>query len=412
MCAIVYASMALDRDQTARELMESMVSSSQWPGEGNENFVLAMHDALGPHGLGMRQSPDPDFRNRILLEVDIGDSSGEQLLVTTSHCDVVGVNGQQWDAGLDPGKVTEKDGWLIGRGTCDTHGSGVSMLLAGLREDVRGCLMRAGKKVTLLFTYDEEETSPELSMRGARMAAGVLPGSCRLVHATNYIAGEPTEIDGRITPMRAHKGRLLGRFDINAPGARHVAEIGPNALMDGVAVIGDVEKFARYLRDESNPDPSADIFNPPYSTIQVTAGELKGGDYSTAPSNVAFFFDMRTVPGDHEKRAKQLARILDTRKGKLGESHLTWKILKNGLGSETLADAWIVKIAEQATGQPARGFNGGDEGRIFRNELAMKGVTLGPGSLEFAHMANERVKIESLFRAADLYAEIFLRVVE
>jgi acetylornithine deacetylase/succinyl-diaminopimelate desuccinylase-like protein len=92
----------------------------------------------------------------------------------------------------------------------------------------------------------------------------------------------------------------------------------------------------------------------------------------------------------------------------LGET-VTIEIIKDGEGSMTPPEADIVRIAEDVTGQAARGFNGGDEGRIFRNSAAMQGVTMGPGDLAYAHQPDERIRIASIFAGADAYADMYLR---
>lgn len=156
----------------ARELMGAMVEHSQRPGDGNQAFVEAITDILKKYPLACATHADPVYGNRSILAVDIGDPDGEQTLATVSHSDVVGVDGQHWSG--NPWKLAETDELWVGRGTCDTHGTGVSMLLAGLRPGVQELLMKVRKKVTVVFTYDEEATSAEFSMRGARMAAGLL----------------------------------------------------------------------------------------------------------------------------------------------------------------------------------------------------------------------------------------------
>ncbi len=389
----------------ARELMSVMIENSQQPGEGNEAFIQSMSDILQRYPLPFTVHRDPMYTNRAALAVDIGDPEDEQVLAAVSHSDVVGVEGQHWTT--VPWKLKETDDEWFGRGTCDTHGTGVSMLLAGLDPDIQQKLRSVRKKVTVVFTYDEEATSPEFSMRGARLAAGLL-GNPKIITADRFIAGEPTELDGKITPMRAHKGRFLAHFNVTAPHAGHVSNTSQNALMAGSTIVHEISEYARMLHYGSAADVEAQIYNPPFSTAQVSAADVKKGDYSTAPDFARFTIDMRTLPFVHRERVDQVIDLVRSQHLQNGEQ-VTLEIVKDGEGSMTPADADIVKIAEGATGRQARGFNGGDEGRIFRNSANMQGVTMGPGDLVYAHQPDERIRIASIFEGSKLYRQMYLQ---
>lgn len=389
----------------ARELMSVMVENSQRPSEGNEAFMQSMTDILKQHPLPFSVHADPVYKNRAVLAVDIGDPQGQQILASVSHSDVVGVDDQHWSS--SPWKLHETDDMWFGRGTCDTHGTGVSMLLAGLRPDVQQQLMDVRKKITIVFTYDEEATSLEFSMRGARLAAGLL-GTDPVITAKNFIAGEPTELDGKITPMRAHKGRFLAHFKVHAPHAGHVSNTHQNALMAGASIVHEIAEYSRMLHYGSKRDIEAQIFDPAYSTAQVSAGDVKKADFSTAPEHARFTVDMRTLPFVHRLRVEEIIDLMTSQILPNGEK-VTLEIVKDGEGSMTPTDTDIVKISEESTGKQARGFNGGDEGRIFRNSAGMQGVTMGPGDLVYAHQPDERILIASIFTGAEIYRRMFLR---
>ncbi len=389
----------------ARELMSVMIENSQRPGDGNEAFIQAMTEILKQYPLPFTVHQDPMYSNRAALAVDIGDPEDEQVLAAVSHSDVVGVEGQHWST--VPWKLTVEDDEWFGRGTCDTHGTGVSMLLAGLDPDIQQKLRSVRKKVTVVFTYDEEATSSEFSMRGARLAAGLL-GNPKIITANRFIAGEPTELDGKITPMRAHKGRFLAHFNISAPHAGHVSNTSQNALMAGSSIVHEISEYARMLHYGRAVDLEAQIYNPPFSTAQVSAADVKKGDFSTAPDSARFTIDMRTLPFVHRERVDQMIDLVRSQHLQNGEQ-VTLEIVKDGEGSMTPADADIVKIAEGATGRQARGFNGGDEGRIFRNSANMQGVTMGPGDLVYAHQPDERIRIASIFEGSKLYRQMYLQ---
>lgn len=394
--------------ETARDLMEVMVQHSQKPGEGNTPFVDAVAEAIDNMGFHIRTVEDPKFPNKSLLIAEAGDPEGEQTLTAISHSDVVGVEDQEWQ--FNPWKLHEEQGKWFGRGTCDTHGSGVAMLLAAAMPEVQETLGQANKKVSIVFTYDEEATSPELSMRGARLAAGVL-GPTAVAESKYFIAGEPTEKGGKVVPMRGHKGRWLAHFAVNVDHSGHVSELVQNAFMSGASIVQEIGSYAKMIRLGSSTDEEARIYQPPHSTIQVSAADVKSGDYSTTPSKARFTVDMRTLPDAHEQRVKEMIDLIVGTRWEPGTT-VKLEVLKDADGSLTPEDSPIVKIAEEATGYTARGFNGGDEGRIMRLMAHKEGVTLGPGELGFAHMPDEQVNIQSIFEVAKIYSMLFRKSVE
>lgn len=393
----------------AKDMMELMVRTSQRPEEGNQHFVESLSGYFESAGISHRSVVDPVYTDRSLLIADFGDPEADQSVAAISHSDVVGVGGQDWEH--NPWELHEEDGKWFGRGVCDTHGSGVAMLLAGMRPDIQKILEDSGKKVSVIFTYDEEAISEEFSMRGARMAAGLL-GEDPVVTGDYFIAGEPTEIDGKITPMRGHKGRFLASFLVNVAHSGHVSDIVQNALMSGANIVHELGHYSRMMKYGSGHDDEAQIFNPPHTTLQVSAADVKSGDFSTTPSKAKFTLDMRTLPYVHDLRVEEVCDLITNKAFQIEGAEVELEIIKDAVGSLTPIDSPIVSIAEAASGQASRGFNGGDEGRIMRTQAGLDGVTLGPGKLSFAHMPNEQIDIDSIFNAADIYGKLFAKIVE
>lgn len=395
-----------DYEET-HQLMDLMVRTSQWPGDGNTEFVDQVGGYLSNQGWVVQQTQDPEMSNRSLLTVEVGDPKGEQILATISHSDVVGIDGQVWQH--DPRQLTEVDETWFGRGVCDTHGSGVAMLLAGNMDEVKEALTQAGKRVSIVFTYDEEATSAELSMRGARLAVGDF-GAKAVVDTKYFIAGEPTEIDGKIRAMRSHKGRWLAHFTVTVDHSGHVSDNVQNALTEAIEIVQELKHYGRTLQLGSSQDKEATPYNPPHSTVQVSAADVKSGDFSTTPKTVRFTVDMRTLPDIHDLRALEVADLIRTTL-KDPHTHVELEVVKDAPGSITQLDSPIVRAAYDITGGEVLGFNGGDEGRILRLKAGMEGVTVGPGSLQYAHMPNEQIDPRSIWRAKDVYKQLFLRAI-
>jgi acetylornithine deacetylase/succinyl-diaminopimelate desuccinylase-like protein len=292
------------------------------------------------------------------------------------------------------------------------------MLLAAARPEVRRTLEEANTRASIIFTYDEEATTPELSMRGARLAVGALGGRA-VAESRYFIAGEPTQeymaltqSYGPILPMRAHKGRFLADFSVHVSNPGHVSELVQNAFMSGMGIVRDIGEFDFAGISKRDGLREAHIFSPAHSTAQVSAGRIKEGDFSISPSDAGFVMDMRTIPAEHEELVEKISALIKEGVSEEGVSVLL-TTLKNAPGSSTSEDSPIVLASQEAVGGfPARGFNGGDEGRIFRLDGGKEGITLGPGSLKYAHQPNEQVPIRSVFDAADIYARLFASAVE
>jgi acetylornithine deacetylase len=391
--------------EVGRDLMDIMVTHSQRPGDGNQAFVNNVADYATGLGLNTRTVADPDYADRSLLVVDVGDPEGEQKLAVVSHADVVGVEDQAWET--DPWTLHEADDTWFGRGTCDTHGSGVAMLLAANREEISKNLEAAGARVSIIFTYDEEAQSSDMSYRGARLAAGLL-GNEPIATAPYYIAGEPTEFDGNMVAMRSHKGRWLAHYVVRSEQAGHAANDVQNALATGCDVAHRIGQYAALMRDTNYDSETDGLFAPPYSTAQITAADVKKADLSTTPDYARFTVDMRTIPSEHERRARDIIKLFHGLKLAEGLT-LNVEMVDEFPGTVTRGDSPIVLAAERATGHEARGFSGGDEGEVFRLE-GKEGVTLGPGELKYAHMPNERIAISSIAKAVDTYSHIFSKI--
>ena len=82
-------------------------------------------------------------------------------LLTYGHGDVVRGYDDQWEAGLDPWKLTIKDGKWYGRGTADNKGQH-SINLAALEEVMAARNGKLGYNVKCLFEMGEEMGSPGL----------------------------------------------------------------------------------------------------------------------------------------------------------------------------------------------------------------------------------------------------------
>src|SRR5690606_285013 len=118
-------------------------------------------------------------------------------VILSGHSDVVPVEGQSWTT--DPWTVTEKDGRLYGRGTCDMKGF-VALALAAVPLALKAGVRRP---LQIALSIDEELGCVGCVPMVAEMAA-------RAPRAAAVIVGEPS----RMRAVTGHKGGLMFRTEV------------------------------------------------------------------------------------------------------------------------------------------------------------------------------------------------------
>ena len=98
-----------------REMLAKLVAFPTVSSDSNLDLIRFVEDYLASHGVQSHRV-DSDCREKANLYATIGPMT-EGGVILSGHTDVVPVVGQAWDT--DPFVLTEKDGLLYGRGTCD-----------------------------------------------------------------------------------------------------------------------------------------------------------------------------------------------------------------------------------------------------------------------------------------------------
>ena len=134
--------------QQAVEMLARLVGFDTTSRLSNLDFIDWVETYLADLGAVTRRVVSPDGHKANLHAI-----LGPQVdggVVLSGHSDVVPVDGQAWDT--DPFVVTEKDGRLYGRGTCDMKGF-IACALAAAPSFAKADLKRP---VHFAFSYDEE----------------------------------------------------------------------------------------------------------------------------------------------------------------------------------------------------------------------------------------------------------------
>jgi acetylornithine deacetylase/succinyl-diaminopimelate desuccinylase len=320
--------------------------------------------------------------------VAVFENGDARSLGFNSHLDVVPA-GPGWSG--DPFSLREANGRLIGRGACDAKGC-VAAMVEAARLLIDGRHAWRGR-LTIVFVADEEVGST-----GAK--AFVASGH----HLDRVVVGEPT----RLITVSAHKGCLRPHLRVSGRSAHSgTPDLGENAILKARRLIELFVAEDRRLRTKVHP-----LVGP--ASLSVT--RIQGGDADNViPAACDVVIDRRILPGEQVEEVDAEIRALLGR-ASAGEHGVHTEILRyssNAGPSETPNDDPIVQaslVACRAHGvaEPGPGgFLGGCD-LVHFQRAGIRGVVLGPGSLEQAHQPDEYVATSDLVRASLIYRDLAL----
>ena len=364
---------------TPREMLAKLVSFNTESQRSNLDLIHFCRDYLAGLGVESTLVPSEDGQ-KANLYATIGPKM-EGGVVLSGHTDVVPVAGQDWTS--DPWTLTERDGKLYGRGTCDMKGFD-AIALALVPEMLAAPLKRP---IYIALSYDEE-----VGCLGARVltkamtAAGLKPSA--------VIVGEPSMMQ----VVTAHKGGTRMRTTVRGHAVHSSrVDIGVPAVMIAGELIHWHNEVMAENKARSSPDNG---FEPPYSTTHV--GTVQGGTAVNITAELcSFAHEVRVVPGDEGVdyvgcyKAK-VAELEAKMQAIAPETGITVEVTSSTppLGPEV--DGAAEALARRLTGD-----NGshvvayGTEGGLFQGE-GWSTVVCGPGDIAQAHQPNEFITIAQL----------------
>ncbi|AEC18692.1 acetylornithine deacetylase [Pusillimonas sp. T7-7] len=345
----------------------------------NMQLIDYVRDYLAGYGVDSHLVKSEDGKKSNLFAT-VGPNV-EGGVVLSGHTDVVPVDGQPWDS--DPFVITEKDGKLYGRGTCDMK-SFIAIGLAAVPD-----MLSAGLKRPIHFalSYDEEIGCVGAPSMIERMVGEIAKPSA-------VIVGEPTSM----TPIKAHKGLAAARTTVIGHEA-HSSQVqrGVSAVMTAARLITFLDDMM--ARNKVNADPDCP-FVPPYSTIHV--GVVNGGTALNIISReCSFTWDVRTLPGenwrDYLDRFQDYANsLLPAMKAISPNASITTEILADVPPLTDDGDDEAQRIAMKLSGCLCCGVVPyvTEGGQFSAHDLSV--VVCGPGSIDQAHQPNEYIEISQV----------------
>lgn len=302
-------------------------------------------------------------------------------VVLSGHTDVVPVDGQPWDT--DPFTLTEKDGRLYGRGTCDMK-SFIAIGLAMVPEMIKADLKRP---IHFAFSYDEE-----IGCLGAPDLVDRLVTD--IAKPSAVIVGEPSNMK----PIMAHKGMTVAKTTVIGHEA-HSSQMqrGVSAVMTAARLITFLDDMMARNKEQADPESP---FVPPYSTIHV--GTVQGGTAVNIISReCSFTWDLRAIPGDdinnYLKPFKDYSdSLLPGMQAIAPKASITTKLTSNVPPMTADGDDTAQTLAMRLSGCKHCGVVPFvTEGGQFQ-ERGYSVVVCGPGSIDQAHQPNEYIEISQV----------------
>ena len=332
----------------------------------------------------------------------IGIGSGPVLLYG-SHMDVIGVgDASKWKH--DPFGAELDDGILYGRGAVDMKGAIAAMVYGAkalLARDVplRGELYLAGTV--------QEEPCEGLGMKVLIEEEGLIPDYVLL--------GEPTDLQ----VCRGQRGRMEIKV-VTHGRACHAStpELGENAIYTASRLIFGVEMTSTQLAEDKFLGPG---------TLSVTHIENTAGSRNVVPDSCTFYIDRRLTLGETE--AKALAEIqgvllreeVDATicipeytstsftgyKARARAYHPAWALDRDHPFVRQVSKALRVELGYR----PSIGkWSFSTDGVYTMGTAGIPTLGFGPGEEGYAHVADERVHMDDVARAAQGYARIATEV--
>jgi acetylornithine deacetylase len=373
----------------AKELLARLVAFDTESAKSNIALIRFVEDYLAQHGIASARVPTPDGEKASLFAT-IGPSDRPGLALS-GHTDVVPVAGQRWDS--DPFTLTERDGRLYGRGSCDMKG----YLACALAMVPQFKNRRLNLPIHLAFSYDEE-----VGCTGVRPMIAEL--GKRLPLPRMVFVGEPTEMG----VVDAHKGPVRWRVELTGRAAHSsMPHYGVNAIAYAGRLLGELLRMEEDLKAGAQ-DPR---FDPPWTTLQIT--QIEGGTASNVvPVPCWFGWEIRALPSfdpmllDRRLRTFAETHCLPEMRRIAPEAQIGITATNQVAAYAADAGSGIVPLTLQLAGQnETYAVSYCTEAGLFQGGGA-PAIVCGPGNIAQAHTANEFVSVVELEKCLRFLARL------
>ena len=378
---------------TSQDWLARLVAIDTTSRNSNLGLIETVRDDLRARGLDPWLSSNAEgTKANLFCTLPAQDGGTQGGIALSGHTDTVPVDGQNWSS--DPFALTERDGRLYARGSCDMKGF-IACAVALVPEFL--ATPRA-KPLHLALSYDEE-----IACIGAPVMLADMHQ--RGVKVDGAIVGEPTSMQ----PVVAHKGLNAYRCRVHGKAAHSsLTPQGCNAIEHAAQLICAIREMAEQWRANGPFDQFYDV---PYSTI--TTNLIGGGiAMNTIPQLCEFTYEFRNLPmlspADIQGRidAYIQTELLPRMQREFPGAAVEIENLAAAPGLDASEQAAITQLVRALTADKSvRKVAYGTEAGLFQG-AGIPTVVCGPGSIEQAHKVDEFVAIDQLTQC-----EKFLRQV-
>jgi len=363
-----------------KEMIARLVAFDTTSWRSNLELIDWVEDYLAAHGARCRRTFDDDGRKANLFATIGPERAGG--IVLSGHTDVVPVEGQHWQS--EPFALTERDGRLYGRGTCDMKGF-LAIALA-LAPEMAGAPLQ--RPIHLALSYDEEVGCFGVG----RLIADV---TANLPRPAAVIVGEPSEM----RPVNAHKGVRVYRTVVRGRAAHSSQpQLGANAIIAAARIVEFIRQRAQRHRLEGPHDAR---FVPPYTSFQV--GRIEGGTATNiVAEHCSLLWEFRPLPGDDGDaiEAGVLGFIDDEVLPELRQTAPEAAVTTERIAGVVPLAPENAGVAEalirQLTGANEAGaVSFATEGGLFQ-AAGLSTIICGPGSIDQAHQPDEFIALSQV----------------
>jgi acetylornithine deacetylase len=372
-----------------RAWLATLVAFDTTSRNSNLDLITTVKDALQQQGVSAWLAHNPERTKANLfatLPATAGPFAGQTQggIILSGHTDVVPIDGQVWDT--DPFVLTEKNGLLYGRGSCDMKG----FIAAALAMVPEFLAMPRHKPLHLALSYDEEVGCMGVSsLLDELQRQGLQPDGC--------VVGEPTSMNVVV----AHKGINVFNCKVHGKAAHSsLTPQGCNAIEYAARLICTIRDMADQLKAQGPYDQCFDV---PFSTM--TTNQIRGGiAVNTIPELCEFTYEFRNLPGlsPHQIQNKITSYIQDDllprMRREFAQANIEVDTVAMTPELETAEQEAITQLVRALTeDRQQRKVAYSTEAGLFQR-IGIPTVVCGPGDIAQAHKPNEFVAIDQLAR--------------
>ena len=366
---------------TAKEMLEKLVAFPSVSSESNLPIIEFIEGYLAEHGVkSWRVYDETGLKSNLYAQIGPDVDGG---VVLSGHTDVVPTVGQAWDT--DPFTLTEIDGKLFGRGSCDMKGfiaTGLALVPEMVAADLK-------YPIQFALSYDEE-----VGCIGAPFMISEMVE--KLSKARAVIVGEPSMMQ----VVTGHKGAIGFQTKV------HGFEIHSSLMHNGVSAVMTAARLVEWLRVQfaegmnATPNDIDAIFEPPFTTFHV--GVINGGTATNITAKYCeFSTDIRCPPSQDpmvwfNRYMDFVAKVEAEIQAVIPEASIEVIARDVNPALKPEIDGEAESLVRQVTGDNGTHVvsYGTEAGQFQREGYSV--VVCGPGSIEQAHQPNEFIAVSQL----------------